>query len=235
MKFSNCSHPLKIGILRFAAALVIVTSAKAATLAFYDIEASLTVTAGTVDPGLTASTLDATTASGTSTNFEWVGTRVPFYLDAAVADGTNPTVPNIVATWSLTPTSGNQINLPTVGALNYGVLAFSNPAGTYTVTTRIFIASDAAFTNILATSTILSDNAVSSGSTPTLGTVDLDNAVSSTATLYFGLAMVETNKPGTFNARYDGIQVNGTVTAIPEPSAALLGGLGMLALLRRRA
>ena len=32
----------------------------------------------------------------------------------------------------------------------------------------------------------------------------------------------------------DNLSINGTFTAVPEPSAALLGGLGLLALLRRR-
>jgi hypothetical protein len=65
--------------------------------------------------------------------------------------------------------------------------------------------------------------------------VNLDNAVSSASTLYFGIAMMESNKPTTFNARIDGIQVNGTVTAIPEPSAiVMLGAAGMLLAIRRR-
>lgn len=36
------------------------------------------------------------------------------------------------------------------------------------------------------------------------------------------------------NGTTGGLTIQGTVTAIPEPTAALLGGLGMLALLRRR-
>jgi hypothetical protein len=34
--------------------------------------------------------------------------------------------------------------------------------------------------------------------------------------------------------RYDNVVLSGDVAAIPEPSTALLGGLGLLALLRRR-
>lgn len=36
------------------------------------------------------------------------------------------------------------------------------------------------------------------------------------------------------HAGIDNLSINGTVSVIPEPSAALLGGLGLLALLRRR-
>jgi hypothetical protein len=143
-----------------------VTGAEAATLVFYDINSNLTVAPSSVDPGLIASNMDATTASGTSTNFRRVGSHVPFWQDAAIADGTDPGVTNILVTWSLTATEGNQINISTTDALSYGVLAFSNPASTYTVSTRVFIASDASFTNILATSTILSDNAVGNGKLP---------------------------------------------------------------------
>ena len=41
------------------------------------------------------------------------------------------------------------------------------------------------------------------------------------------------NETGTHTA-IDNLSINGTFEAVPEPSAALLGGLGLLALLRRR-
>lgn len=51
-----------------------------------------------------------------------------------------------------------------------------------------------------------------------------------------GVLKKDGSNTGTFaqNFSYSGSGTAGTLTAIPEPSAALLGGLGMLCLLRRR-
>lgn len=223
-------------------------SAHAAVLASYDINSILSPTADSAGAtGLTASSL-TTTASGVSTNFRWLGTHVPYHLNANVNDGTTPTVTDIVATWNLTPTAGQQITIDTTGGVGFGLLAFSgqqDEGNSYSVYGRVFIASDAVFTNILATSTILSDteddetsrNPSNITSDQTVGTVDFDASVTSSSTLYFGFAFLEDLSNSSIvstNARYDGFEVNGSVAAIPEPSAALLGGLGMLALLRRR-
>ncbi len=93
-------------------------------------------------------------------------------------------------------------------------------------------------------------------SATTIATVDITDLISGTgagsplATATFSSAMALSD-PGTYTLRIkggdflgldesgnhtaiDNLSINGTFTAVPEPSAALLGGLGLLALLRRR-
>jgi len=249
MKITPLSKSMAIPGCFLAMALALPCSA--ATLAFYDIE-SLTQADSANATGLTASSIDATSADGTSTNFSFQGSRMPYWFSDNVNDDANvtPTVPgspgtgDILATFSLTPTVGQQISLGTTNVFDIGVLAYVN-SGSYTATARLFVASDAAFTNILATSTTISNNraAVSGGtvtsstagdSTEVVGLLGLDNAVTSSSTLYFGVAVVDNDSSGGPNARLDGIGVYGAVSPVPEPSSALLGGLGALLLLRRR-
>ena len=233
-------------------AMALALPCSAATLAFYDIE-SLTQADSANATGLTASSIDATSADGTSTNFSFQGSRMPYWFSDNVNDDANvtPTVPgspgtgDILATFSLTPTVGQQISLGTTNVFDIGVLAYES-SGSYTATARLFVASDAAFTNILATSTTISNNraAVSGGTVTsstagttsvgnTVGLLGLDNAVTSSSTLYFGVAMRDNATSGN-NSRFDGVGVYGTV---PEPgSFALLAGMFGLTwvMLRRR-
>jgi len=232
---SNTITPITVAALT---ALAFAVPCSAATLATYDIETNGAVADATNAADMTASTLDASSADGTSTNFEWVGTRVPFWQRGNTGElnkGTDPGIADIILTWNLTPDAGNQIVILTTDALSYGVLAQTSSVTLYEVTTRVFVASDAAFTNILATSTTLSDIG-NGGTSPTLGSVNFDQLISSADTLYFGLAALDNNEAtGTPDARVDGITVTGTVSSIPEPSTGLLVAFAAsTSLLRRR-
>jgi hypothetical protein len=260
MKITHLSKSMAIPGCFLAMALALPCSA--ATLAFYDIE-GLTQASTPADggepttTGFTASSIDATSADGTSTNFSFQGARMPYWFSDNVNDDANvtPTVSgspgtgDILATFSLAPDAGQQISLGTTNVFDIGVLAYEN-SGSYTATARLFVASDAAFTNILATSTTISNNraAVSGGTVTsstagttsvgnTVGLLGLDNAVTSSSTLYFGVAMQENAASGN-NSRFDGVGVYGTVSPVPEPgSFALLAGMFGLTwvMLRRRA
>lgn len=203
------------------------SSADAATLAFYDIESILTQADSANATGITASAIDATSADGTSANYSWEGSGVPYWFVDNVNDGTDPGVADILATFSLTPDAGQQIELGTTDVFDIGVLALqADPNDGYEATARVIVASDSGFNNILATSTTLLDTGLNS-TEPTLGSLDLDNPVISASTLHFGVAMVD-NLPSheEFNARFDGLQVNGAV--IPEPTSAILALCGLV-------
>ena len=240
-------------------AMALALPCSAATLAFYDIEGLPTTASTPADggepttTGFTASSIDATGADGTSTNFAFLGSRMAYWFgeNTNLNEGTDPADPgvaNILATFSLTPDAGQQISLGTTDVFDIGVLAYEN-SGSYTATARLFVASDAAFTNILATSTTITNNRGSDGGATvtsstagttsvgnTVGLLGLDNAVTSSSTLYFGVAMQENAASGN-NSRFDGVGVYGTVSPVPEPgSFALLAGMFGLTwvMLRRR-
>ncbi len=231
---------VRLRLLPTLLALAVTGPASAAVIAFYDIE-SLDQADSAGFTGLTASNMTVN-ASGTSSNFEWVGSRVPFWLETIVNDGTNPGISDIEATFSLTPDAGQSIQLGTTGAIDIGVLGFqgngnNGTTNDYTASVRVFIASDSGFSNLLATSTILTDGFSNGADVHTVGSLNLDNAVNSSSTLYFGISLLEdrsTNLASSFNARFDGVQINGTVVPIPEPSSLVLSLAGICLLLRRR-
>jgi hypothetical protein len=255
MKITHLSKSMAIPGCFLAMALALPCSA--ATLAFYDIEGNLTQASTPADggepttTGFTASSIDATSADGTSSNFEFLGNRIPYWLstNTNLNVGTDPGVGDILATFTLTPDAGQQISLGTTDVFDIGVLAYSTGSA-YEATARLIVASDAAFTNILATSTTITNNRGSDGGATvtsstagttsvgnTVGLLGLDNAVTSSSTLYFGVAMQENAASGN-NSRFDGVGVYGTVSPVPEPgSFALLAGMFGLTwvMLRRRA
>jgi autotransporter-associated beta strand protein len=74
---------------------------------------------------------------------------------------------------------------------------------------------------------------VQSAAIGTYTLIDGDFALNSANLAYYGIGNAFTRLDGN-KAYFDQGSLTVTITAIPEPSAALLGGLGMLVLLRRR-
>lgn len=94
---------------------------------------------------------------------------------------------------------------------------------------------DSGANSIFTSSTvnILDAGAGNSGNPYATGTLDLTGAPDLAANSTYTLALTVIGGASGFYASLDNFQLEG-VTAVPEPSVALLGGLGVLALLRRR-
>lgn len=245
----NPAPPTRLA--RPLAAIVLIAgaaAAHAATLAQYGF--NITATPGTVSPvasGLTATSATLTfptnasqVGGGTSGLNPIEGTRSVFTFAASLADSATPASSGNIVDFSLTPDSGQQITLDLTNGVTWQFLAYDGTinAVSYTVYTQLLVASDAAFTNLLASSSVFSATNSGTGFDNSrwgpVTTGSLNSSVTSSSTLYFRLVASDDLASGDHQLRFDNINVNGTVNAVPEPSAALLGGLAFLGLLRRR-
>ena len=112
---------------------------------------------------------------------------------------------------------------------NYGSVGGDTSPANFLVTTNVVGSS---FTNNPATHTAATGPAFVSNNSVTMATSGLTGISGRTVTFTFSDSSQGNNKTESIYSYIDNVTLTGTV--IPEPSAALLGGLGMLALLRRR-
>jgi autotransporter-associated beta strand protein len=155
------------------------------------------------------------TATTTSQTWAGGGTYDWEINDANASAGADPGWDLLSGTGTLTisATSGSQFNL------NLYSLSLLNVAGSLTD-----------FNNANSYNWLIADftNAVSGFSANAFNVIDTNFSNNNTLNGTFGVALGDTVLGG------DNSQIYLTYTSIPEPRAALLGGLGLLMLLRRR-
>jgi len=225
---------MKLKHYLFLCSLLLAAPAHAAVIANYNFNSNLA--SSDTEPNSTASNFVATVTNGSSGNF---GRSTGGNIFARSNGLTGTTAAAAVShgnfwSFSVTPVSGQMLNLTTLtfqtahADTNTGA-----GAGNTAVTMNFFVRSSVdgfaanvgdTFSQAYPTSFI--DRTVNlSGA----AFQNLDSTV--TFRLYvFESAEVDTNQ----GVRWDNVVLNGEVVAIPEPSAALLGGIGALLLLRRR-
>ncbi len=222
-------------VMAFAIALS-ATSAPAAAITKNGLNNSTAF--NTVDANLTA-TVGTNTGDGYSALGETEGTHWMYFTNTSTTNTATPTVGQIRFSFSLTPTSGYGITLNTTDSVTWDIGAYASSvdtSGGLIFYSKMFISDTSNFSNILATSLVYSvaaspNSTPVSNTNPTIGS----SIANHTGPLYFGFAFGD-NSSANYdkNGRLDNITVNGTISAIPEPSVSLLGGLGLHALLLRR-
>lgn len=244
---------------RFLLLLACSASTEAATLALY---ATPTSTNGTNAAGAVPNlaTVTALTGVGLTNNGTAIATRDAFgasqYVTGsspAAAGGTagsnwlwnnnqnwtaggTPVSGSHYFQFSLTAAAGSQLDLSTL-SFNWQA-AINNSALGNTFSYQVFYSTDGTNYNALGSvGTKLVGNdlgaSVTDWGTISAESVDLSGIADiSTVTFRIAEASSTTTTTGSFAFFYQNISVNGDV--VPEPSAALLGSLGLLALLRRR-
>lgn len=139
---------------------------------------------------------------------------------------------NAYAGFTLTNTTGSSINLE---SLTYNIW-FTTPVSTTTY--QIAVLTDAAGSfdagDMLETKTFLGSSAPTSAGSQLLQTNNISSlgVLANGASMQFRLYFMDDGDTASAIFRVDDLTVNGTL--IPEPSAVLLGSLGMMLLFRRR-
>ncbi|MEI9894449.1 MAG: hypothetical protein WDN28_11340 [Chthoniobacter sp.] len=218
-------------------------SSQAATLSLYDFTGS--VDTPTVFTGVTAS--DFTPADGIiggppTALFNGFSTTVPVNTPPANAAvpvryvrGTAGSADTAAAltngdyfTFTLAPTSGNQLSLQnfTVDISANGGAANADTAEyALFASTDGFASGDPSMSDILAPAA--SVTAPGSNAIPyTRYTVDLSEAAFQDLTGTVTFRLYVSNSSSSSVARFDDVTINGTVSAVPEPSGFVLLGLG---------
>lgn len=221
-----------------------------AVLASYAMTASgdpltgaLNVSPTTVATNVTATTLVNQAGGGPAGSFNYNGGTDRASSWSITVGSSQTTFADAVGagnyiTFSITPAAGYELDLSSI--------TFQVASGSSSSTSNrgFFLASEMLPGNFTSSSTVLSaDRTPGGGGTipvqaATVGntipkdySANLSSLSAFTATRYFRFYL---QGPISVSLTFDDIVVNGTVTAVPEPSAALLGSLGVLFLLRRR-
>ena len=230
------SHPI---LLAAAASALISLPAQAAVLASYNFSTSVAPT--TTAANLTAGSF--TFATGFTTNTGYSGTGQNIFARVTATTGSTlagAITANQYVKVTIDADAGFALNLTSLTVdLGYSLDGVAVPTGIGVNLGASVFSSVGGFTApaVLATQTFTAANQGATGILYQNVNIDL------TAPAYQGLSSpiefriyfydsVTGSSPTQPIHRVDNFTLNGAV--IPEPSAALLGGLGLLALLRRR-
>lgn len=206
------------------AALLAGHSAHAATIASYEFVTSAAVT--TADSNVTASNFAASSgfsaaAWSSSQNFFTREAPISFDVDSGYVG------------FTVTADSGFTLDLTSL-SFNYWATRGAPRSSDYTETVSVRTSVDGFAADLSGTYSLnpfTSNGAVQSASFDLTG-ASFQGLSSFEVRIY----QVINDTVNEFNdiSRTDNVLLEGSVSVIPEPSAALLGGLGLLALLRRR-
>jgi len=159
-----------------------------------------------VDPALTYTTLTAPLAYTTTAVTE--GTHQAQWTGAQI-------VGQILFSFSLAPQLGGSLDLDATDTVTWDIGAESAHSTGIILYSTLFIASDAAFTTILAQSSTFSVSASSGTTTDTTPYLNFDDGSGSDQTLYFGFAFSDNSGVDNKYGRLDNIVVNGVAIAAP--------------------
>ncbi len=237
---SRFSIPLAAGVVCLAA-----ISAKGAILSQWTFDAISTapsnvIAGATAGNFSTPGTFPGTTGPVASTTVSGVGGTAPYVFGAGGLSTSEASAitDNDFYTFTLTPTVGNAVSFSAVSfygwantgfnADSYTFFVRSNQTGNTTLDT---------FTQTIELANATSPSGTSQFSINLSGVAALQN-VSSATTFTIGVYVNGLPAVGNLagNMRIDGIQLDGTVGAVPEPLSPILSGLGLglLAIRRRR-
>lgn len=191
---------------------------KADLIVAYNIEAASPSAAIFTNAYVSVSDL-VFSANGVNGTADWLPSQVAYYYNPRLSD--TPTTSDILASWSVTPTNNATITLDAIGGATAGMRVYEQASIDGTLYGKLFVASDAAFTTILAESDIVTSYSASNEGPVT--NASINSAISSSATLYFGFAMTQTiNGTGNAQARFDDFKVNGQAVAPPAGTVLII-------------
>lgn len=225
----------KLAVMAITGYCMIASSQAAVILAQYDFDAPTatvtTVAASTEGTGVTAGNF---TATGSNIGISGSSNHAFLRVDQTGSDQTAALADDDYFSFTISAAnSGERLNLTNLTLLLGGN---SNTGNTFT--NQIYLVSnlDSFGSAIGGTNTTKSFTASNGNQFNTVNTTfDLSGAsYQGLETITFQLRFSDDATNSNLFNRFDDVTVNGTVDPIPEPSAALLGALGLLALLRRR-
>lgn len=263
MKFFSLRTAL-IGTVAITAAAFCVPTGRGAALVTYDFT-DYTASTGSSAPNATLGTgiLTATNfvanggtvtpptgflgriGSGSAGNYMFTTTLVTTAFGIQ-SQATYDTQANAITgatyySFTITPTAGNSLSFPAGSTVTFQDSVRISTGGVNPYMASFFFQTDAATTGTFVTlGTPISQTQAAVGNTTVNQSVDLSSlgTLAAGQALTFRFSLYDNAQTTTNDIKFDNFVINGSVVAVPEPSAVALSGLGIvgsvLLTLRRR-